>query len=286
MKFCGGQFFDLISEKPNFQVGGGSFCVGVAPKYWWHSSSLSKVWPWQPRQYDLTTFTKIQSGYYTSLSMVFQTLLGTFLRFFQCPLVLFSDFSQLFQTLLCTYPRLFQTFSDLTLYLSLTFPLLLQTLLCTYPWLFPSFFRLFSVLIPDFSPTFSDSSLCLSLTFLQLFQILLRTYPYFFRLFSVLSPTFTDSSQYLSVIPDFSQLFQTLLSTYPWLFQTLLRTYPYFFQTLLSCITHYSNFFRLFPLLIYDISETYFAFLLIDFIQHRALLIELCINTCFLSHRF
>ena len=63
MKFWGGQFFDLISEKPNFQVGGGSFCVGVAPKYWWHSSSQSKVWPWQPRQNDLTTFTKIQSGY-------------------------------------------------------------------------------------------------------------------------------------------------------------------------------------------------------------------------------
>ena len=62
MKFWGGQFFDLISEKPNFQVGGGSFCVGVAPKYWWHSSSQSKVWPWQPRQNDLTTFTKIQSG--------------------------------------------------------------------------------------------------------------------------------------------------------------------------------------------------------------------------------
>jgi len=45
VKFGGGQFFDLISENLNFPVGGGSFCVGVAPIYGWHSSSLSKVWP-------------------------------------------------------------------------------------------------------------------------------------------------------------------------------------------------------------------------------------------------
>ena len=126
----------------------------------------------------------------------------------------------------------FLTFSDSSLYLSLTFPLLFQTLLCTYPWLFPNFFRLFSGLIP----TFSDSSQYLFL----LFQTLLSTYPWLF-------PTFSDSSQDLSILfsdsselyPSLFQLFQTLPFTYLWHFWNLFCFFTHRLHPT-SCFTHWT----------------------------------------------
>ena len=95
---------------------------------------------------------------------------------------IFQDFSQYFVYFL----KPFETFLNFSSTFPYTFPLPF-----TFLW---------------FPPTLSDSSLYLSLNFLN-----------FFRLFSLL-------------IPDFSQLFQTLLCTYP-NFQTLLRTFPWLFPT-------------------------------------------------------
>ena len=127
-----------------------------------------------------------------------------------------------------------------------------------------------------------------------IFCLLFKTFWNFFKLFIYFSIYFSFTIYFSLIspnafrlfsilIPEFSQLFQTLLLTYPWLFPTFSDSSQDLSILFSESSELYPSLFQLFQTLPFTYLWHFwnlFCFSLIDFIQHRALLIELCINAC------
>ena len=185
----------------------------------------------------------------TYLFMAFQTFMGTLLLIF----LMVHDFD---------FSTDFSTFSDFSMYFSTD-----SSTFTTFSD-FSNTFLDFSNTFLDFSNTFSD----FSITLINFSNIILNCY----NIFSDFSNTFSDFSNTFS---DFSNTFSDYCHTFSDFSFTVSVNVTHF-QTF-HCTSQLNLMFHTF-LPIFDCFSfpTYYIIWLINFIQHRALLIELCINAC------